>query len=114
MQIYEIQNDIAKIFFDTQENIYPADFLFTEDSVSTTISQVIDISTTEDENVNCAVVKFLLTVDNDSNISLYNGRMPLKNSQTGILNVKDIVNLLKTDSNSIVWGNYLRQNQRRF
>ena len=108
MQIYEIQNDIAKIFFDTQENIYPADFLFTEDSVSTTISQVIDISTTEDENVNCAVVKFLLTVDNDSNISLYDGRMPLKNSQTGILEVSEMINLLKSSENSILWGNYFR------
>lgn len=108
MQIYEIQNDIAKIFFDTQENIYPADFLFTEDSVSTTISQVIDISTTEDENVNCAVAKFLLTVDKDSNISLYDGRMPLKNSQTGILEVSEMINLLKSSENSILWGNYFR------
>lgn len=108
MQIYEIKNDTAKILYDSNENIYPADFLYTEDTVSTVISQVTEISTTEDENVNCATTKFLLTVDKDSNISLYDGRMPQKNAQSGILNVADIVNLLKTDLNLINWGKYFR------
>lgn len=108
MQIYEIKNDIAKILFNSNETIYPADFLYTEDNVSSIISQVIDIFTTEDENVNCATVKFLLSVDKNNNISFYNGYMPLKNSQTGILEVSEMINLLKSSDNSILWGNYFR------
>ena len=81
MQIYEVKNDIAEILYAPDENnLFLSDFLFLEDSDSTIVSQVTDISTTERPDINIATVKFYLSVDKENRLTQYDGHTPSKNA----------------------------------
>ena len=48
MQIYEVKNDTAEILYNgNEESLFLFDFLFIEDEELTIVSQVTDISSTE-------------------------------------------------------------------
>lgn len=108
MQIYKVKNDTAYIFFHIKENIFLSDFILIEDPVSSVISQVMDISTTENNDINCAFVKFLLSVNEENKLSVYDGHVPSKNSEISSLNISDVLSWIKSDKENLLWGNYFR------
>lgn len=112
MQIYEVKNNIAEILYAPDENhLFLSDFLFIEDNDSTIVSQVTNIATTEQADINIATVKFYLTVDKDNRLRKYDGHTPSKNAEVGYLDAEEIVGLFKPKSNELVWGSYVRNNQ---
>lgn len=109
MQIYEVKNDIAEILYAPDENnLFLSDFLFLEDSDSTIVSQVTDISTTERPDINIATVKFYLSVDKENRLTQYDGHTPSKNAEVGYLDTYEITGLFKPKTKGILWGSYIR------
>ncbi|MBQ2643939.1 hypothetical protein IJG14_00015, partial [bacterium] len=109
MQIYEIKKNTAEILYSPKEsNLFLSDFLYIDDDNYTVISQIVDIRTTDNHDVNIANVKFYLSVDKKNNLSRYNGYIPSKNADVGYLDAKEIIDLFKPKYNEIIWGKYLR------
>ena len=109
MQIFEVKNDTAEILYAcNEENLYLFDFLFIEDEELTIVSQVTDISSTENEDINIATVKFCLSVDKNNRLTKYNGHTPPKNAEVGYLDAGEIIGLFKPKVNAINWGKYAR------
>ena len=109
MQILEVKNDTAEILYAcNEENLYLFDFLFIEDEELTIVSQVTDISSTENEDVNIATVRFCLSVDKNNRLTKYNGHTPPKNAEVGYLDAGEIIGLFRPKANAINWGEYAR------
>lgn len=109
MQIYEVKNDTAEILYNgNEESLFLFDFLFIEDEELTIVSQVTDISSTENENLNIATVKFCLSVDKTNRLTKYNGHTPPKNAEVGYLDAAEIISLFRPKTNAVVWGEYSR------
>lgn len=112
MQVYEVKNDIAEILYAPDENnLFLSDFLFLEDNDSTIVSQVTDIATTEQANINIATVQFYLSVDKSNRLTKYNGHTPSKNAEVGYLDASEIVGLFRPKTKEILWGNYIRDKE---
>lgn len=109
MQVFEVKNDIAEILYEPNENeLFLSDFLFLEDDESTIVSQVTNISTTEQANINIATVQFYLSIDKSNKLSRYNGHTPSKNSDVGCLDAEEIIGLFRPKNREILWGKYIR------
>ncbi len=109
MQIFEVKNDTAKVLYNCkEENLTLFDFLFIEDEEQTIISQVITISSTDNENRNIATIKFHLSVDGNNRLTKYNGHIPQKNSEVGYLNAEEIIGLFQPRTNPVIWGGYAK------
>lgn len=112
MQIFEVKNDTAEILYAcNEEKLYLFDFLFIEDEELTIVSQVTDISTTDNEKENIATVKFCLSVDKNNRLTKYNGHTPHKNAEVGYLDAAEIIGLFRPKNNAIVWGDYIRNTE---
>ena len=112
MQIFEVKNDTAEILYNcNEENLFLFDFLFIEDEELTIVSQVTDISSTENENLNIATVKFCLSVDKTNRLTKYNGHTPPKNAEVGYLDAAEIIGLFRPKTNAVVWGEYARNSE---
>lgn len=112
MQIFEVKNDTAEILYAcNEEKLYLFDFLFIEDEELTIVSQVTDISTTDNEKENIATVKFCLSVDKSNRLTKYNGHTPHKNAEVGYLDAAEIIGLFRPKNNAIVWGDYIRNTE---
>ena len=112
MQIYQIKNDIAEVLYATSEcELFLSDFLFIEDSEQTVISQVINISTTDEVGLNLATARFCISVDKENKLTPYNGRTPAKDSQVGYLETEEILGLFRPKSREIFWGSHIRDSK---
>ncbi len=105
MQLLEVKNDIAKIIYNPAENhLLPSDFLLIEDVNQKLISQIINISTTENSDNNVADVRLSLSIDKEDNLSFYNGYIPSKSSNVIYINPDEIMELIKGGSDNIYVG----------
>jgi len=105
MQLLEVKNDIAKIIYNPAENhLLPSDFLLIEDVNQKLISQIINISTTENSDNNVADVRLSLSIDKDDNLSFYNGYIPSKSSTVVYINPDEIMELIKGGSDNLYIG----------
>ena len=110
MQIFEVKNNTAEILYAPNDNsLFLSDFLYLEDEKYTIVSQVTNISTTDNPNINKATVQFFLSVDKTDRLTKYNGHTPSKNSEVGFLDAKEIISLFCPKYNELVWGKYARQ-----
>ena len=107
MQLIEVKNDIAKIIYNPVENnLLPADFLMIEDFNQKLISQIVNIETTDNSNNNLAELKISLMIDEEDNLSYYNGYIPSKTSKIIYIKSDEIIELIKdSDNNNIYLGN---------
>jgi hypothetical protein len=112
MRIYEVKNNTAEILYSLEDsNLFLSDFLYIEDEELTIIAQVTNITSTDSANINVATVKFYLSVDRNNRLTKYNGHTPTKNAEVGVIEANEIISLFKPKENSILWGNYVRQNE---
>ncbi len=106
MQIVEVKNSIAKVFYNPAENnILPSDFILIDDNSQKVIAQVIDIETTENFKNTYAIVRLALYIDKEENLSYYNGYIPSKHSKLYYINPDEIIELIKDSKNNIYFGN---------
>ncbi len=105
MQIVEVKNSIAKVFYNPAENnILPSDFILIDDSYQKVIAQVIDIETTENFKNTIAVLRLALYIDKDENLTYYNGYIPSKHSKLYYINPDEIIELIKDSEKNIYFG----------
>lgn len=106
MQLLEVKNDIAKIIYNPTENhLLPSDFLLIEDANQKVVAQIINTETIADSNNCLAILRLSLAIDNDDNISLYNGYIPAKTSRIIYIHSDEIMELIKGDGMNIYFGN---------
>lgn len=93
MKLVEIKNNLAKLYYEPSVNpLVLSDFLLIDDENKPIIAQVVSIETTNNHNINCAVLRFSLDKNKDNTYSAYSGYTPpLSTSVTVIDN-----ELLKT------------------
>ncbi|MBQ4122408.1 hypothetical protein IJD44_01600 [bacterium] len=105
MQLVEVKNDIAKILYCPVTNhILPSDFLLIDDINQKLIAQILNIETTDDLDKNLAVLRLVLSIDKDDNLSLYNGYIPSKNAEILYVNPDEILELVKGNGDSLFFG----------
>ncbi len=106
MQLFEVKDNMAKIDYNPSENnLLPSDFLLIEDSDKKIIAQVVNILPTENPNTNMAEVNFSLFIDEEDNLSYYNGFVPSQDSLVIYVQPEEIINLIKDSENNIYFGN---------
>lgn len=106
MQLSEVKNDIAKIIYNPEENnLLPSDFLMIEDANQKLVAQIINTQISETSNDNIAVVRLALSIDNDDNLSLYNGYIPAKTCKIIYINSDEILEFIKGSGINIYFGN---------
>ena len=112
MQIVEVKNSIAKVFYNPAENnLLPSDFILIDDNSQKVIAQVIDIETTENFKNTLAVIRLALFIDKDENLSYYNGYIPSKHSKLFYINPDEITELIKASKDNIYFGNLSNHNE---
>lgn len=110
MQLLEVKGNIAKIVYNPTENhLLPSDFLLIEDSNQKLIAQIINIATTQNSTNNAAALRLLLSIDNNDNLSYYNGYIPLKSAKVIYIKSDEILELIKGEDN-IYLGNLSNHN----
>ena len=101
MRIFEVKNNLIKLFFDKNEKLFLAGFLMIKDSRETYIAQIMHMETNKNGNV--AIARLIYNVTPDGNLVNFEGTVPSNNSVIGLLDLAEIVKLLETD-NSILLG----------
>ena len=105
MQLSEIKNDLATINYSPNLNkLMLGDFILIEDSNQSILSQIISIEATMEEDVNSAMLKFLLSIDKDANLTQYSGYVPAKNADLILINPEEVVQLIKGADKNINFG----------
>lgn len=105
MQLFEIKNDLAKIIYAPAENhLLLADFILIEDVNQSIIAQVINIESTDVDEMNVASVKFSLSISKTANLSTYNGYTPAKDANILYIDSKEIAQLIQSSNTNLYWG----------
>ena len=106
MQLSEIKNDLAIINYSPAVNrLLLSDFILIEDSNQSILAQIISIEATMEDDVNSAMLKFLLSIDKDANLTQYSGYVPAKNASLILINPEEVVQLIKGNDKNIHIGN---------
>ena len=106
MQLTEIKNDLATINYNPELNkLMLSDFILIEDSNQSILSQIISIEATSDNDINSAMLKFLLSIDKDANLTQYSGYVPSKKSTLILINPEEVIQLIKGNDKNIYAGN---------
>ena len=106
MQLSEIKNDLATINYSPEINrLMLGDFILIEDKNQSILAQIISIEATLEEDVNSAMLKFLLSIDKEANLTQYSGYVPAKNATLILINPDEVVQLIKGSDKNINLGN---------
>ena len=106
MQLSEIKNDLATINYSPEINkLMLGDFILIEDNNQSILSQIISIEATVEEDVNSAMLKFLLSIDKEANLTQYSGYVPAKNASLILINPEEVVQLIKGNDKNVYFGN---------
>ena len=106
MQLTEIKNDLATMNYNPELNrLMISDFILIEDANQSILAQIISIEGTDDADVNSAMLKFLLSIDKDANLTQYLGYVPAKNATLLLINPQEVVQLIKNSEKNIYIGN---------
>ena len=106
MQLSEIKNDLATINYSPAVNkLLLSDFILIEDSNQSILAQIISIEATMEDDVNSAMLKFLLSIDKDANLTQYSGYVPAKNASLILINPEEVVQLIKGNEKNVQIGN---------
>ncbi len=107
MQLIDIKNDLAKVVYaPAVQELFLADFLIVGDSNQNLLAQIIHIESTQKENENIALIKFILSVDKDGVVSPYNGYVPAKDATVNYMDSEEVVELLKASDETMPWGTH--------
>ena len=96
MRIFEVKNNLVKLFFDENEKLFLAGFLMIKDSRQTYIAQIMHIEANKHGNI--AIARLIYNVTPDGNLVNFEGTVPSSNSVIGVLNLSDIVKLFEGEN----------------
>jgi len=107
MRIFEVKNNLIKLFFEKNEKLFLAGFLMIKDSRETYIAQIMHMETNKHGNI--AIARLIYNVTPDGNLVNFEGTVPSNNSVIGLLNLSEIVKLLEGE-NSVQIGELAQDN----
>ena len=96
MRIFEVKNNLVKLFFDENEKLFLAGFLMIKDSRQTYIAQIMHIEANKHGNI--AIARLIYNVTPEGNLINFEGTVPSSNSVIGLLNLSDIVKLFEGEN----------------
>ncbi len=107
MRIFEVKNNLIKLFFEKDEKLFLAGFLMIKDSRETYIAQIMHMEINKHGNI--AIARLIYNVTPDGNLINFEGTVPSNNSVIGLLDLSEIVKLLEGD-NPILLGELAQDN----
>ena len=80
MRIFEVKNNLVKLFFDENEKLFLAGFLMIKDSRQTYIAQIMHIEANKHGNI--AIARLIYNVTPDGNVVNFEGTVPSSNHKS--------------------------------
>lgn len=110
MQIIEVRNDILKLAYSPFQNgLLLSDFLLVTEGSKSILAQVIGIESSQEKDINIAVLKGCLSVDDTGKINSYVGFSPSTGAEISPVTQEQVISMLcEQNSPSMEWG-YLAQ-----
>ena len=84
MRIFEVKNNLVKIFYETSDNLFLSGFVMIKDSRESYIGQIMHLESSKHGNV--AIAKIIFNVTEDGVITTYSGTIPAINSAISNIN----------------------------
>ena len=110
MQIIEVRNDILKLAYSPFQNgLLLADFLLVTEGNRSILAQVIGIESSSEKDINIAILKGCLSVDETGKINSYVGFTPSTGAEITLVNQEQVISMLcEQNIPTVEWG-YLAQ-----
>lgn len=93
MRIFEVKNNLVKIFYETSDNLFLSGFVMIKDSRESYIGQIMHMESSKHGNV--AIAKIIFNVTQDGVITSYSGTIPAINSAISSINSADFLKLIQ-------------------
>ena len=106
MRIFEVKNNLVKIFYETSDTIFLSSFVMIKDSRETYIAQIMHLESSKHGNV--AIAKIIFNVTEDGVITTYSGTIPAINSAISNINSIDFLKLIQ-GQNPILIGEFIEK-----
>ena len=107
MRIFEVKNNLVKIFYETSDNLFLSGFVMIKDSRESYIGQIMHLESSKHGNV--AIAKIIFNVTEDGVITSYSGTIPAINSAISNINSIDFLKLIQGQS-PIIIGEFIENN----
>ncbi len=104
MRIFEVKNNLVKIFYETNDNLFLSGFVMIKDSRESYIGQIMHLESSKHGNV--AIAKIIFNVTEDGVITTYSGTIPAINSAISNINSIDFLKLIQ-GQNPILIGEFI-------
>lgn len=104
MRIFEVKNNLVKIFYETNDNLFLSGFVMIKDSRESYIGQIMHLESSKHGNV--AIAKIIFNVTPDGVITTYSGTIPAINSAISNINSIDFLKLIQ-GQNPILIGEFI-------
>lgn len=109
MQIIEVRNDILKLAYSPYQNgLLLSDFLLVSEGTKSVLTQVIGMESSAEKDVNIAILKCCLSVDETGKINTYLGFTPSTGAEVAPVSQEQVISMLTDEESPIQWG-YLSQ-----
>lgn len=110
MQIIEVRNDILKLAYSPFQNgLLLSDFLLVTEGSKSILAQVIGIESSQEKDINIAVLKGCLSVDDTGKINSYVGFTPSTGAEVTPVSQEQVISMLcEQNVPAVEWG-YLAQ-----
>ena len=92
MKVLEIKNNLAKLNYQSEENVALGRFIALEDSVRSYVGQVVNLKA--DIKANYAIARLLFTVSEDGIIDNYDGTIPSLDARVSDIKSAEITSLI--------------------
>ena len=103
MELVEIKNNLAKLNYEpTDFPLVISDFLTVDDGNKKIIAQVVSIESTNNDTVNCALIKFTLNLNPDNTFDNYDGYVPALDALISKTK-RQIIESIFSDENSNIY-----------
>ena len=104
MRIFEVKNNLVKIFYETGDNLFLSGFVMIKDSRESYIGQIMHLESSKHGNV--AIAKIIFNVTEEGVITTYSGTIPAINSAISNINSIDFLKLIQ-GQNPILVGEFI-------
>ena len=110
MQIIEVRNDILKLAYSPYQNgLLLSDFLLVTEGSKSILAQVIGIESSQEKDINIAILKGCLSVDETGKINSYVGFTPSTGAEISPVSQNQVISMLcEQNTQTVEWG-YLAQ-----
>ena len=100
MRIFEVKNNLVKIFYETGDDLFLSGFVMIKDSRESYIGQIMHLESSKHGNV--AIAKIIFNVTQDGVITAYSGSIPAINSAISNINSADFLKLIQGQTPIII------------